>query len=93
MTAVAFVLARQGDVPQNPWPFVIIGYTIMALGLVAVAVSTTVRARRLARRVPDGQRRWLDVRAAQIAAAKDDAATSTGGPAPTVQMDADRVAP
>jgi hypothetical protein len=83
MIAFVGVFAAQGDVPQNPWPFVIIGYVVMALGLIAVALASTVRARRLAQRVPAGERRWLDVRAAEVAAkmaaADRDGPTSTDG--------------
>ena len=77
MSAVLAVLAAQGDVPQNPWPFVIIGYVVMGLGLVAVAVASTVRSRRLAQRVPVGERRWLDVRTNEAAANASVAATAT----------------
>jgi len=73
MIAIVSLLAAQGDVPQNPWPFVIIGYVVMGLGLVAVAVFSVVRARRLARDVPAGQRRWLEHRAAEVAATKEQA--------------------
>lgn len=64
MTALTSVLAVAGAVPQDPWPFVIIGYVVMALGLIAVAVQTVIRGRRLSQRVPADQRRWLDARVA-----------------------------
>jgi hypothetical protein len=83
MTALGVVLAAAGDVPQDPWPFVIIGYIIMGLGLIAVAVQTVVRGRRLSQRVPAGQRRWLDSRAlhAEGAAPAGSAASPTGSSA------------
>jgi hypothetical protein len=59
--AFAAVLAASG-VPQDPWPFVIAGYVVMALGLVGYAALTIVRGRRLSRRVPPSDRRWLDRR-------------------------------
>ncbi len=68
--ATAVLLAAAGDVPQNPWPFVIAGYVIMALGLVAVGAQTIIRGRRLAQRVPPDQQRWLDVHVAQLQAAR-----------------------
>ncbi|HVX19552.1 MAG TPA: hypothetical protein VHA73_16135 [Acidimicrobiales bacterium] len=82
MTVLAVLVAAADDVPQDPWPFVIVGYVIMGLGLIAVAVQTVVRGRRLARRVPAGQRRWLEVRAAEVARrdAAPAPAAATGAP-------------
>lgn len=79
---VLVTLLAADNVPQDPWPFVIVGYVIMALGLVAVAVETVVRGRRLARRVPEGQRRWLDVRAAEI---RRTSGAATTQPAPSAE--------
>jgi hypothetical protein len=43
----------------DPWTYVAVGYGLCVAGIGAYAVSLRVRGRRLARRVPPEERRWL----------------------------------
>lgn len=65
VSVVSVVLAKAGSVPQDPWPFVIAGYVVMGLGLLAYAAITIGRGRRLSRRVAPERRRWLDQQSRQ----------------------------
>jgi hypothetical protein len=55
------VLLGEAGFYENPegWTYVGVGYALCIIGILAYTVSLMVRGRRLARRVPPGQRRWL----------------------------------
>jgi hypothetical protein len=55
------VLLGEVGLYENPagWTYVTVGYALCILGILAYTVTLMVRGRRLARRVPPDQRRWL----------------------------------
>lgn len=54
---VAVLMAA--NVPQNPWPFIVVGYVVMVAALGFYAWRTVRRGRRLARQLPPDERRWM----------------------------------
>lgn len=58
LASIAALLAAT-NVPQNPWPFIVVGYVIMVAALGAYAWRTVRRGRRLARQLPPDERRWM----------------------------------
>ena len=57
---MSHLLAQTGFY-ENPdgWTYVTVGYALCIAGIAAYTVVLMVRGRRLARRVPPEQRRWL----------------------------------
>jgi Na+/melibiose symporter-like transporter len=55
------VVFAQAEVYKRPeqWGYVLTGWILCIVGFVAYTVSLMVRARRLARRVPPDERRWM----------------------------------
>jgi hypothetical protein len=54
-------LIAQAGFYENPdgWTYVVVGYGLCIAGIGAYAATLLVRGRRLARKVPPGERRWL----------------------------------
>jgi hypothetical protein len=64
MQLTQLVVLAQAGLYENPdgWTYVTVGYALCIIGIVAYTVSLMIRGRRLARRVPPDEQRWMPAR-------------------------------